>query len=99
MLNKEKQQQQLTDADMVMVPMYIVEKDKHRYFRIIRLLVILNIIVFLAFAAYAFYQSTFETVTIQQEATTDGDSQAYLNGTGELTYNGDEGEADNNIAP
>ena len=87
---------QPSEQDYVTIPFYVSEKQIHRLYKIIRMLVVIIIVMFLTFAGYVFYESQFETITISQEATTDGQSQTMLNGTGELTYNGIEGETNSN---
>lgn len=79
----------MEENNTALVPLYAVEKQMHRLYQIIRLLVLVIVVIFLAFAGYVFYEAQFETVTIEQEATSDDNSRTILNGQGGLTINGD----------
>ena len=96
---ENRENEQMEQDKYVTIPLYVHEKQLHRLYKIIRMLVIVIIVVFLTFAGYVFYESQFEVIRIEQEASADGDGRALLNGTGEMTYNASESETDNNDTP
>lgn len=56
------------------------------------LCIILLVMLFVTNGGWLYYESQFQDVTITQEATSE-DGNNYINGTGEMTFNG-EGETD-----
>ena len=57
------------------------------------LCIILLAMLFLSNAGWVVYESQFQDVVIEQEASSEGGGSNYINGTGEMSFNG-ESEAD-----
>ena len=80
------------------VPYIAHESALARQERTIKRLWILCIIMFLAFVisntAWVYYENQFEDVSVEQQVESDGDSRAYVNGTGDMNI-GNEDKANN----
>lgn len=82
-------------SQIAMLPNYVFEKQSERYMSIINRLVIVIIVLIVCFVGYVFYNSSYETYSIQQEAEADNNGTVRLNSVGEMTIYGGESEAEN----
>lgn len=80
--------------DTVMIPYFAHEGEMSRFERINKRQWILSIILIVALIGtnlgWVIYESQFQTETVTEtyQATADGNSNAVLNGSGEVTFNG-----------